>query len=392
MSNFIDDPNKILSFLKRLRASNINIDVIYQNKKTRGIVRYVGEFSFEVYCLTKFDIEKPEIEIEFNFEGKTYHFSTELLNQKDTVLLLMIPARIDIWIQRKYPRKNVYGQAFVSISFIKPIEYTSEIERLPELEGIPENLRDIKSELDKETPDLKKIVNMILREISKMSNSYDFIFYKRGMTLPSSAIISMIFKKPLLVEDTTNLESYITTYENFNIVTYGDYMKKANWDETKVLEQIKKLRSTFMSQNIRSFVCVPVRIKGDTIGFIFCKKSIGKFTLRDVVYLDALSSIISEAYIKEKINNLKNSKELKLPVIDIGGGGLRFEIDGIIGKLIKVEDALRLFIEIQNKNIQAIGKVIRIDTTKNSSKLWIACQFTYISPEDQQFLISITSN
>jgi hypothetical protein len=137
MSNFIDDPNKILSFLKRLRASNINIHVIYQNKKTRGIVRYVGEFSFEVYCLTKFDIEKPEIEIEFNFEGKTYHFSTELLNQKDTVLLLMIPARIDIWIQRKYPRKNVYGQAFVSISFIKPIEYTSEIERLPELEGIP---------------------------------------------------------------------------------------------------------------------------------------------------------------------------------------------------------------------------------------------------------------
>jgi hypothetical protein len=389
MNNFIDDPGKILSFLKRLRASNISIDVIYQNKKTRGIVRYVGEFSFEIYCLTKIEIDKPEIEIEFNFESKVYHFATEILNQKDTTLLLMLPARINIWAQRKYPRKNVYNQAFVSISFIKPVEYSSD---LPQIEGVSENLKDIKSELDKDVPDLKRIVSMILREISKMSDDYDFVFYKRGMTLPSSAIISRLFRKPLLVEDTTNLESYITTYENFNIVTYGDYMKKANWDDSKVVDQIKKLRATFVSQNTRSFACVPVRVKNDIIGFIFCRKSNGRFIIRDILYLDALSYIISEAYIKGKINSLKNSRELKLPIIDIGGGGLRFEIDGIIGKLIKPDDVLRMFIEVYNKNLQTIGKVIRIDTTKSKNKLWIACQFTYISSEDQQFLVSLASS
>lgn len=383
----IFESQKIVSFLKRLRSINATIDIIYKNLKTKGSIRYVGEYSFEVYSKDEFDISEPEIELELPFENKVYHIKTEVLNKRNNILLLMIPTKIDVWAKRKFPRKNVYGKLYLSLSFIKPIDYSSVVSK----EGIPENLKDIKEEIDKDLPDSRKIVSMVIREIEKVSEKYDFVFYKRGMTLPSSAIVSMYFKSPLLVEDTSNLESYITHYEGFNIITYGDYMRKMSWNEDKVIDQIKKLRASFLSQGVRSFVCVPIKVVNDVIGFIFCKSSQKNFTVKDVLYIDALGGIISEAYIKNKINAIKNTNELLFPIIDISAGGVRFEVDSLIGKLLKVEDSIRLFIQVEGKNIQTIGRILRIDATKNYKKLWIATVFTFIPPEDQQLLINFTT-
>ncbi len=387
MDEGIFDIQKITSFLKRLRSINASIDVIYKNLKTKASIRYVGEYSFEIYCKDSLEITDLTIELELYLENKVYHIETEILSKRDNILLLMIPTKINIWTKRKFPRKNVYGKLYLSISFIKPLDYSPPSSK----EGIPENLRDIKEELDKDVPDLKKIIAMVIREIEKITEKYDFIFYKRGMTLPSSAIISMHFKSPLLVEDTTNLESYIINYENFKIATFGDYMRKAMWNSNKVIEQIQKLRASFLSQSIKSFMCIPINVLTDTIGFIFCKSSQKRFSIQDVLYVDALSSIISEAYIKNKINTIKNSNELLFPIIDISAGGVRFEVDSLVGKLLKPEDSIRLLMNIEGREIQTIGRILRIDTTKNSKKLWVATMFTFISPDDQQYVLNFTS-
>lgn len=383
----IADPQKIVSFLKRLRSINATVEVIYKNSKTKGNVRYVGDYSFEVSTQAPIEIVDPMIELEISFENKIYNIKTEVLNKRDNILLLMMPTKINVWTKRKYPRKNVYGRLFINISFIKPIDYQNVVEK----GEIPENLKDIKEELDKELPDLRKIVSAIVREVQKISEKYDFIFYKRGMSLPSSAIVSMYFRKPLFVEDTSNLESYITSYEGFNIVTYGDYMRKMSWSESKVIEQIRKLRASFLEQNIKSLIYSPIRVINDVIGFIVCKSTNKKFSIKDVIFIDALTGIVSEAYIKNKINAIKNTGELSFQVIDISAGGIRFEVDDIIGKIIKVGDSIRIFINIEGRNIQTIARILRIDTTKNSKKLWIAGAFTFISPDDQQFILSYTT-
>ncbi|MFN4245408.1 MAG: PilZ domain-containing protein [Brevinematia bacterium] len=387
MDEGIFESQKILSFLKRLKSINATFEVIYKNTKTKASIRYVGEYSFEIYCKDAIEVTDPTIDLELYFENKVYHIKTEILNKRENILLLMIPTQINIWAKRKFPRKNVYGKLYLSISFIRPLEYSPR----SSLDKIPENLRSIKEELDKDVPDLRKIVAMIIKEVEKIAENYDFIFYKRGMTLPSSATVSMYFKRPLLVEDTSNLESYIIKYEPFEIVTYGDYMRKASWDENKVIDQIKKLRTSFLSQGIRSLICVPINVLSDTIGFIFCRSNQKKFSIEDVLYVSALSSIISEAYIKNKINTVKNTNELLFPIIDISAGGVRFEVDGIIGKLLKVDDSIRLLINIESREIQTIGKILRIDTTKSGKKLWVATMFTFISPDDQQYILRFTS-
>lgn len=384
----IVDPQKILSFLKRVKSINLTLEVMHGNVKTKGSIRYVGEYSFEIYCKDSIDISEPFVEVEIPLENKVYHIRTEVLNMRNNVLLLMMPTRIDVWTKRKFPRKNVYGRLYLSISFIKPVEYSSAVIRP---EDIPENLRDLKEEIDKDVPDLKRVVSLVIREIEKVAEGYDFVFYKRGMTLPSSALVSMYFKSPLLVENTSNLECYIANYEGFNVITYGDYMRKMSWDENKVIDQIKKLRASFLSQGVKSFMCVPIRIMGDVIGFIFCKSSQKFFTVKDVMYVDALGLIISEAYVKGKVNAVRNAGEILFPIIDIGGGGVRFEVDSIIGKLLKPDDSVRVFFVIEGHKIQAIGRVLRIDTTKSNRKLWVAISFTFISPEDQQFILSFTS-
>lgn len=384
----IVEPQKIISFLKRLRSINATIEIIHKNSKTKGNIRYVGDYSFEIFTQSPIDISDPIIELELPFENKIYHIRTEVLNKRDNVLLLIIPTKIEVWTKRKYPRKNVYGKLFMSISFIKPLDFSRIVE---EKDEIPDNLKDIKTELDKDLPDLKKIVGMIIREIHKISEKYDFIFYKRGMSLPSSAIVSAYFRKPLFVEDTSNLESYIASYEGFNIITYGDYMRKMSWGETKVIEQIRKLRASFLEQNIRSFICVPIKVINDIIGFIVCKNTSKQFSIKDVIFVDALAGIVSEAYIKTKINATKNTGELSLQVIDISAGGIRFEVDSIMGKIMKVGDSIRTFINIEGRNIQAIARILRIDTTKNTKKLWVAGAFTFISPDDQQFILSYTT-
>lgn len=383
----IIDTQKIIAFLKRLRAVNSTLDVIYKNEKTKGTIRFVGEYSFEIFVQSPFQVVEPTIDIELPFENKIYHFQTEILNSKDQTLLLMIPSKINVWLKRKYPRKNVYGQIFMNFSFVKPIGTIEIID----IDKIPQNLRDLKLELNKDNPDVKKVISMVLNEIEKITSNYDIIFYRRGMTLPSSAVISMMFQKPLLIEDTSNLESYITMYDTFNIVTYGDYMRKMSWSETKAMEQIKKLRSTFMSQGVKSFMCLPIKVIGDIIGFVFCRSIDKKFSVKDVMYVDALCSIISESYLKNRINSLKATSELQIPVIDISAGGIRFEVDNILGKMLKIDDSIRIFLQIQNKDIQTLGKIIRIDTTKSNKRLWVAAIFTFISPEDQQFLLTFTS-
>ncbi|MGC8964030.1 MAG: hypothetical protein ACP5KI_01515, partial [Brevinematia bacterium] len=75
----------------------------------------------------------------------------------------------------------------------------------------------------------------------------------------------------------------------------------------------------------------------------------------------------------------------------VSENSLRFEVDSILGKILKVDDSIRILLQIQNKSIQALGKIIRIDNTKNNKKLWVAAVFTFISPEDQQFILSFTT-
>ncbi|MEN2997622.1 MAG: PilZ domain-containing protein [Brevinematia bacterium] len=387
MEEEIFETQKIISFLKRVRSINLAIDTIYKNVKTKSSVRYVGEYSFEIYCKEPLTITEPTIELEIALENKIYHIKTEILNKRENILLLMLPTRISIWTKRKFPRKNVYGKLYLGVSFIKQLDYPS----VASMEEIPENLVGIRRELEKDLPDMKKIVSMVIREIEKISEKYDFVFYKRGMSLPSSAVVSMHFKSPLLVEDTSNLESYIVRYEGFNITTYGDYMRKMSWDETKVLEQIKKLRASFLSQNVKSFICVPIRVLNEVIGFIFCKSSQKVFSVKDALYIDALGSIISEAYIKNKINSVKNTTEMLFPVIDISAGGVRFEVDSIVGKLLRVGDSVRIFTNIEGRDIQVTGKILRIDTTKTSKKLWVAVMFTFVSAEDQEYILSFTT-
>ncbi|MGB9621347.1 MAG: hypothetical protein ACPL4C_02770, partial [Brevinematia bacterium] len=199
----IIDNQKIRSFLKRLRSTNATVEVIYKNQKTKGSIRFVSEYSFEMFIQNPLQVTEPTIDIELPFENRVYHFQTELLNSKENTLLLMLPSKINVWLKRKYPRKNVYGQLFINISFIKPLESIEIID----INKIPENLRELKIELNKDNPDVKKVITMVIKEIEKITPNYDIILYKRGMTLPSSAIISRIFQKPLIVEDTSNLES-----------------------------------------------------------------------------------------------------------------------------------------------------------------------------------------
>ncbi len=387
--NYISDPSKILFLLKKVKSYNISLDVIYSNLKTKGSIRYVGDYSFEIYTSDELKGSESVLTCEFLLESKLYNFQTEVLSLKSRNIMLMLPSSINIWVKRKYPRKNVYQKLFMRFSFVKPLDFSKTTVPLPE--NIPSELKELKSELDKDVPNMTRVIDLAVKRISKLVSRYEFIFYKRGMTLPSSAIIAGMFKRPLVVENTSDLESYIKTYEGFNIITYGDYMRKANWEDQKVVDQIKRLRAMFLSNNISSMVTVPIKIIDDVIGFLVCIKSQGMFSIKDVIYIDSIASLISEAYIKNSIYSTVSRESYTIPVIDISAGGLRFEIDNIIAKFLNINDSLRIFVKFPTREVQMIGQVVRIDTTKSNKKLWVAVSYSYISNDDSKYILDFTA-
>lgn len=385
--NIITDEIEIKKILKNLRLYKSKVNIIIGNRKIEGYVKYVGEYAMEINLEEKIDIPEKTFtaNMEFEYEKALMVAKLDVVDRKENVITSLVPMMLKKLVKRRYPRKNVYGQIYMRFYILKKAS-KEDASLLYNIEKIASpNLQKVVEELLKDVPNIKNVIGYVLKEIKeKVSPNYKLIFYKPGQTLSTTSIIVKKYNKPLLVERADDLESYLKDYPNMDIITYGIFMRDQQWHEDKVIFEAKKQRASLMKSGIKSLICAPLKLFTHVIGFLWVYSFDKYFSPRDAIYVNALGEILCESFAKVKIKSMNLQGDFSVPVIDISAGGLKFEIDNIIGKFLQVGDELKMEVKIGYKIIPIVARVNRIDY--NNNRLWVAVEYVDIEDENRTYI------
>ncbi len=385
--NSITDTDTIRSIFKILKAQQIPVSVVSGIREYKALVNHVADYSLELVLHTKFEGVGNSVSIDFTLKGEHHHCDVDVVRSTMNSLVVMLPYQIDIWHERRYKRAEVYGRLFMRLNVIRE---QSEEEMKVSM-SMPYRLRQIYEELSRSVPDVKKIMSMVGVELKSISPRFEVKIHKQGEQIPTGAVIAGYYKAPLFVEDTSDHKSFVKVYPNDVAVSFHYFLmekrEKSGWTEEKIRDEIEKLIRYYSAKGVRSFVYVPIVLADSMMGHIYIEipeDHSRSLNIRDIYFLRGLADIVSEAIAKFKLHTLQESSEYKIPIWDIGMGGVKFEIDHYLAKFLTPGSKIKIFIRIEDREIEATGEVLRIDY--EGKKLFAACKFTAISPIDAKFI------
>jgi|GEM_PF-1674795 len=373
-SKVILDYGEILSLIKICKFYNLSLSVVCDNLKTRGRVESISEYTFSMILENQIPPNTKSLDISFEFNKEPYHFRGEVVKTSSKEVVLLVPSQIEIWTPRRHDRTFCYGKVFCALNIIRNLSDSE----LSKMSSLPTSLTPIYRELRKESPTVPLIIKMVKDELTKLGDKSDLLIHKQGENLPLPVVVISRYKKPLLLEDTQNYESYFKKYLGDEIIPFGKFMEDLKWDDDKIKAEVQKFISYFAQHNIRSIVFVPVFLFESIAGHIWVGTLLNKvskiLTPRDVFYIKSMADIISEALVKFKLFSLGSGEEYPLPVYDISLGGMKFEVEQYLAKFLDVETKLKLYIKLNDgKTITTFGKVIRLE--EEDGKLFAAVEF-----------------
>lgn len=382
----IIDYGEIISLLKICKLYEVKLTLTFDNNRTTGKIVELSEYIMTI----KTDFEIPpsikSIDVAFELNKEPYHFKSDVVKILPKTVTILIPSQIEIWKPRKYKRSVCYGKVFCSINIIKDL---SENVR-KKISSLPPRLAPIFKELTKDTPNIPLVIKMIQDELRNISDFGELVLHKQGENLPLPVIIISRYRKCLLIEDTQDDESYYRRYSVSEVISLSNFLQDLQWPEEKIKEEIKKFKTFFTNNDIKSIVYVPIFLFENVVGHIrvasFLSKVSKILTLRDVFYIKALSDIVSEALAKYKLFSLSNTNEYPLPIYDISLGGAKIEIEQFLAKFLEPGIKVKLNIKFNDgKIISPKGKILRIDTQEE--KLFVAVEFENLD-KTEEFIIS----
>lgn len=376
----ISDYTEITSTLKLLKAQQIPVKILFTEGETTGHIKNVLEHYIDIEIESPVKPENTSADVFFQINKEPYYFPMDIIMIEKKKISALIPSKIEVWYARKYPRVNVYGKVFAKFKILH------NPQKIADFQTMPLTLRDIYKELLKSIPDIPKVMKLIMEEINKVGEKGKLILYKSGEKIPTPALIAKIYKTPLFVEDTEDDASYTRDFPTDQIMSFGKFFLDKGWSYEKIKEEIEKLKIYYKSLNIKSIAYVPIILFNETVGHIECISNYRPLKLRDIYYLRALADIVSETIAKYKLFSMEQSKEFPIPVIDLGAGGLKFEAEQYMSKFIDVGTKLRIFINLEGKEIEAIGDILRLEYHKETKKLMVAVKFTEIPVDNQEYI------
>ena len=386
-NTLVTDPDKIKHYIVKLRLESRKILVRSDLLESSGMIIDSDENSMTILYTGKFAPQKNMINIQFNLDGDTIFGFISVYKNFTNRLVVGIPKELEIRSIRKFPRTDVYGHVHNRFYIISDGNPDKEVTS----SSAPPQLAKIFWELEKNVPDIKKILMMIGSEVNKIGSVGEIKILKDEEKYTEEVGFVVKYKKAFWLPNTNEAKTYIKEIPDQNIINFGMYfkeMKQLGWQDSRISEEILKRRTNYNQQNILSIIVVPIMLFENVIGQISVntsQKSVKNLRITDVYYLKALADIVSEALTKAKLFKLDTGVDYLIDVTNLSASGASLEVKSrYILKFLHQGLRIKAGLKFSGRIVETISEIRRIDFHEESS--YVAIKFIEISTKDQDFI------
>lgn len=389
----ISEAATIAHYLNKLRLESRKVIVRSDLVETQGLITDADANSIRILYQGNFAPSRSTVNLQFMIDGSYYFCYVPVYNNANRIITLGKPDFLENRSIRKYPRIYVNEEVFARFNIIADVSMDKGLNTA----GAPPKLATIYFELQKNVPDIKKVLAMVGEEIKKISLVSEIKIHKDEDKLPEEVLMVKEYKMPFWIADAANPKEYIKEIPTGDIINLNMFFKEKmnkGWQESKIREELVKKEQRYAKQGIGSFVICPIKLFENVIGHIsiFTKAADPrKLRLTDVYYVKALADIVSESLAKARLFKLDTGADYDIPVINISAGGAYLEVNSqYIIKFLHELMHLKTSFKFSGKTVDAISEIRRMDFIGESVRL--ALKFTEIATPDLDFLEEYVKN
>ena len=380
----IKEEDRIDKILHRVKSDSRRITVRSGEKETHAAITTIDHRTLQLSPNGVFVPESTQLTISFMIGGDSYVGHVTILSSAGGYLIVDKPDSLENRVVRRTARIFVQGKLFSRFHIIPEENEHKEVN----VATAPPRLAPIFFELQRDVPDIRKILLMIGNELKTICPNTEIKLHKDGEPLAEEVQLVRRFKKPFWISDTTNAKDLIKDIVSNDIFNYSllfKEMKSAGADDQKIGAEILARQKRYTDTGIASIIVVPVRMFESVIGHISLVSLmpvVRNFRISDVYYVMALADIVSEALAKARLFKLDTGAAFDIPVINIGSGGVYLAVNSqYIIKFLNVRMKLGLDLHIMNRVIETVSEIRRIDFSGDAAN--VALRFVQVKPDDQ---------
>lgn len=389
----IDSRRQIEHFLTRLRFEARKIILRSDLVEIEGLLTDYTRSSMQIMYQGSFAPARESVNLQFMIDGTYYFAFVPVYNNDGRTITIGIPDSLESRSTRKYPRISVNGEVVSRFNIITNASLDQEINTA----SAPPKLAKIYFELQKNIPDIKKVLGMVGAEIKKISLKSEIKLHKEDEQFPEEVMLVKKYKLPFWIMDTTNPKNYIKEISTTDIINFSTFFKekmKEGWQESKIREELVTREAKYHKQGFGSLIISPIKLFDNVIGHISVITMIHdtrKLRINDVYYIKALTDIVSEALAKTKLFKLDTGMDYEIPVLNISVGGAYMEVNSpYIIKFLHEMMHIKASFKFSGKIVEAVSEIRRIDFMGEAIRM--ATKFMQISDQDQNFLEKYVKN
>ncbi len=388
------DINIVRHLFYHLKADNREFDFIYNDVKSLAVVEDIM-LNTVLLAVNEFsDAGIRRATIRFEIMNILYQFEILIQDVRNNKLVIKIPSELQS-VQLRQNKRIPVDDLFMSfIILFRSLEggARSVGKNLYAESRFPHLMKEIR----RDKPDLKLINIMLTDYIRKISPDYEITFF--NATENTSKIQDLIrsvlsrTEKSIYISDTSRMESYLYPLEDEFLCNYSDeYLRlKIALDEDEVIDYFKDIQKKENRDFIVSYVCTPIRIYDEVIGYIrIYTTAMDRYSIThpQALFLHELSEIINYAFTKVAIQ-LTSYKEYvySTKIVDISMNGLLFEINNPrLFNFLKKHNVIKMNIPIYSNRILVMRGVI-VRFIERAESYFLGVNFFDSNPDDMLHL------
>ncbi|MDH5680389.1 MAG: PilZ domain-containing protein [Spirochaetota bacterium] len=392
LEHIISDTKSISNLFQTFRASKADLTIRHELSEFTGQVHRMSDVSASLFYKGAIPKDIDKVDISVTLRDTIYFATCKVVNVNDGEITLAFPMEVEKGIKRKFQRVDTEGDLFAKFNVISNIDESFDIDE--QKKKIPQQFLHLYKELTKPVPDIKKILPLLAQELKKKAPLFEIKLYQGNEKIARRVDILKTYKQTIFVSNTKDTKSYLKDQHNVNAISFLPYiqtLKDNGFDDDKIKSVLLTVMKEDLATRALSYICSPITLFGHVIGHIFLGISEGAhqiFRDQDIYFVQSACDIISEAFAKGKLHQLDTGDEFNVPVLDLSGGGTLLKLqDPFILKHLVEDMRLRVVIKINDSEVKAVAKIIRVNTENmEPGEATLATKFTEIRWSEQEII------
>ncbi len=377
-NKIINDHFEIEKLLNRFRSTRAIVEIEVLGKTYEGNIHSVSDVTLSIHYKGVMPSTASSLTLNITSGHTIYTFSTSILDIQDSEAVISTPTEIKTLVKRKYKRVKIDQAKEASL------EFTIATDSMPQADSgkVVPKYAQIYAELSKKVPNVKNIVQLIMQHLQSYADDSNIVLYKKDENFPLPVQIIKELNETLYIKNIRDRSSYLSNVipKVISLGTYLKHLKEKGKDDSEIKEIMIKMINEDQQRGVRSYIYSPISLFGEVIGHIYVANIKSEFSDQNVYITISMAEVISEAFVKTKLFQLKSAGSIKANIINLSAGGALLEInDQYVMKFIRTNTKLNISLNLtdvsgKEHEFKCGAKVLRVINNKGKNRVAIKFQ------------------